>query len=162
MMNTELRWSLQAFSDLSIYELYAILALRSEVFVVEQVCVYHDPDGFDQSGLHLCAWDGPTLVAYARILPAQTKMAHVSLGRVIVRESQRGLGIGKELVERGLAAAQDQFGVSPVAISAQCHLTKLYEDVGFVVQGEAYEEDGIPHVGMLFVRDAGARRRLTT
>lgn len=144
-----MRWEFKSFSDLNIHELYAILALRSEVFVVEQDCVYQDADGLDQAAYHLCVWDGAHLAAYLRVLPANTRFRDVSIGRIIVQSKYRGRALGKQIIEKALASINERFGTVPVQISAQCYLANFYAGIGFTVIGEAYDEDGIPHINMV-------------
>lgn len=143
-----MRWTFKAFNEIDIHELYAIMALRGEVFVVEQDCPYQDADGLDQSSYHLCVWDGSTLAAYLRVLPANTRFQEVSIGRIIVKSDYRGRSLGKEIVAKAISSVKNRFGSVPIKISAQCYLAKFYENIGFVVSGEAYEEDGIPHINM--------------
>jgi ElaA protein len=140
-----LRWHDKAFAELTVDELYAILELRSRVFVVEQTCAYLDPDGADQSSRHLWADEGGVIHAYLRIVPAGEKFAEISIGRVITAPEARGTGLGKELMRRGIAAC----GAAPIRIGAQAHLEKFYGELGFARASEPYDEDGIPHIEML-------------
>lgn len=140
-----MNWHAKAFDELSAHELYAILALRGRVFVVEQNCPYLDPDGVDPVSRHVWATDGTAISAYLRIVPAGVKFAEVSIGRVITAPEARGTGLGKELMRRGIAAA----GAGPIRIGAQAHLEKFYGELGFVRAGEPYDEDGIPHIEMV-------------
>lgn len=141
-----LHWHDRAFADLTVSELYAILALRDRVFVVEQRCIYLEADGHDQAARHLWAAT-PTgeIHAYLRILPAGEKFAEVALGRVVVAPEARGTGLGHVVVRRGLEA------VGPVAvrISAQAHLEAFYNELGFRRTGGLYDEDGIAHLDMI-------------
>ena len=138
------RWHDRSFDELSARELYAITQLRERVFVVEQACVYLDADGADLVSRHLWAEAGGELHAYLRLVPAGVKFPEVSIGRVIVAPAARGTGLGKELMERGIAAANG----APIRIGAQAHLEKFYGELGFVRASELYDEDGIPHVEM--------------
>jgi ElaA protein len=138
-------WHERAFDELTRDELYAILALRARVFVVEQNCVYQDVDGLDPRCRHLWAHDGGDIVAYLRLIPAGVTYAEAAIGRVIVAQRMRGTGLGKELMRRGLAAA----GAVPVRLGAQAHLEKFYTDLGFRRVSDVYDEDGIPHIQML-------------
>ncbi len=140
-----MRWRDQAFAELTVDELYAIIALRERVFVVEQACVYLDADGRDQASRHLWLEDGGAILAYARVVPAGLKLAEVSIGRVIIAPEARGRGLARELMLRALATVP---GAS-VALSAQAHLEKFYASLGFARTSETYDEDGIPHVDML-------------
>lgn len=141
----DLRWHERAFAELSVGELYAIVALRERVFVVEQDCAYLDADGVDPISRHLWAEAGDELHAYLRIVPAFGKFDEISIGRVIVAPEARGTGLGKALMERGLASV----GPHPVRIGAQAHLEKFYGELGFVRTSDVYDEDGIPHIEML-------------
>jgi ElaA protein len=145
-----LRWHDRAFAELSPAELYAILALRQRVFVVEQRCAYIDADGHDATSRHLWAERAGAVSAYLRILPAGEKFAEVSIGRVLTAPEARGTGLGKELMRRGIDAA----GPGPIRIGAQAHLERFYGELGFVRASDLYDEDGIPHIEML--RPAGA------
>lgn len=141
----ELVWHERAFAELTVEELYSIIALREQVFVVEQACAYQDADGADRVCRHLWAEQSGALRAYLRIVPAGTKWPEVSIGRVIVAPAARGTGLGRELMRRGLAAV----GAVPVRIGAQAHLEKFYGELGFVRASDVYDEDGIPHIEMV-------------
>ena len=146
----ELTWHRSAFADLPAATVYAILALRSRVFVVEQRCAYNDMDGLDERSEHLWAQDGARIVAYLRIVAAGAKYAEASIGRVVVDADYRKHGLGKQLMERGLAAV----GAAPLKIQAQAYLERFYSELGFRRISEPYDEDGIAHVDM--VRPAGS------
>jgi ElaA protein len=139
-----MRWRDHAFAELTVDELYAIIALRERVFVVEQACVYLDADGRDQAARHIWLED-PAILAYARVVPAGLKLPQVSIGRVIIAPEARGRGLGRTLMERALASVAG----APVALSAQAHLEKFYASLGFARTSDIYDEDGIPHVDML-------------
>lgn len=127
-------------------QLYKILALRQRVFVVEQNCAYLDADGVDPACRHLWAeGDAGAVHAYGRIVPAGIKFAELSIGRVITAPEARGTGLGKELMQRALAAS----GNVPIRIGAQAHLEKFYGELGFVRASDVYDEDGIPHIEMV-------------
>jgi ElaA protein len=138
-------WHDRAFDDLTRDELYAILALRARVFVVEQSCAYQDVDGLDPQCRHLWATDDGEIVAYLRLIPPGVAYDEAAIGRVIVAQRMRGSGLGRELMRRGLAAA----GAVPVRLGAQAHLEKFYTDLGFRRVSDVYDEDGIPHIEML-------------
>lgn len=142
----ELTWHVRTFAELTTAQLYAIMALRQRVFVVEQNCPYLDADGADQASTHLWAErsDG-AIVAYVRIVPAGVKFAEISIGRVITAPEARGTGLGRELMKRGIAAA----GGGPIRIGAQAHLEKFYGELGFARASDVYDEDGIPHIEMV-------------
>ena len=148
------RWTWKSFPELTLDELYALLALRQEVFVVEQRSIYQDVDGLDGGSLHLLGHEdaegGPYLAAYLRILPPDLKFPGASsLGRVVTSPKARGRGLGREIVERGLAQLDARYPEAPVRISAQHYLQRFYEDFGFHAEGDVYDEDGIPHIDML-------------
>jgi len=140
-----LRWHDRAFDELTVHELYAITVLRERVFVVEQSCVFLDADGVDPVSRHLWAEDGGALRAYLRIVPAGVKYAEISIGRVITAPEARGAGLGKELMQRGIAAC----GGGPIRLGAQAHLEEFYGGLGFRRASEPYLEDGIPHIEMV-------------
>jgi ElaA protein len=146
-------WQWALFDQLSLGELYAILKIRQQVFIVEQDCPYLDADGLDQSVWHLCCWQqdfaNKELVAYLRVLPPGMKYSEAALGRVLTAESVRGSGIGKELIRQGLKRTQQQYPDTNIRISAQLYLEKFYTAFGFETVSEPYHEDGIPHIEML-------------
>ena len=144
----ELNWVLKNFYELTTAELYAILQLRIEVFSVEQNCVYQDADGKDQPAYHLCGWDGETLAAYCRILPAGISYKHPSIGRVVTSPQYRKGGHGRQLMQLAIEKTIVQFNDPIIIISAQQYLTHFYQSVGFVPISEPYLEDGIPHIKM--------------
>jgi ElaA protein len=137
-------------SDLGKEQLYAILQLRAKVFVVEQQCAYQDVDGQDLAGdtCHLMAWDGDRLVAYLRLLDPETQGGDVVIGRVIIAHEARGVGLGHELMAQALKQAGKRWPEVPIYLSAQSHLQGYYGQYGFVVAGEEFLEDDIPHIGM--------------
>ncbi len=139
----------KTFKELSAEELYAILQLRSEVFVVEQDCVYQDIDSKDQKALHIIGTKNKQVVAYTRIFKPGDYFEHASIGRVVVKDTQRKYGYGKEIMEASIAAVGKYFKVSTIHLSAQTYLKKFYTALGFKIVGEEYLEDGIPHIGML-------------
>ncbi|MGK9172126.1 GNAT family N-acetyltransferase [Yokenella regensburgei] len=145
-----IRWQDLHHSELTVAELYALLKLRCEVFVVEQACAYADVDGEDLVGdnRHLLGWQDNALVAYARILKNDDDTAPVVIGRVIVSHTTRGEKTGSQLMERALAVCQQHWPQHALYLGAQAHLQHFYGRFGFVAVTEVYEEDGIPHVGM--------------
>ena len=138
---------IKSFNEFSIEELYAVLRLRSEVFVVEQTCVYQDMDGKDQKATHILGYEKDQLVAYTRFFKPGDYFEQASIGRVVVSPSQRGKSYGKEIMLTSLAFAKAEHFPS-IKISAQCYLDKFYTDLGFISTGEKYLEDGIPHQAM--------------
>ena len=138
------------FPELSLEELYNILQLRAEIFVVEQDCVYNDIDGLDKEAIHqFCERDGE-IVAYSRLLKPGTRFPDYSIGRVIVKQSERGTGLGIEMMETAKEFILNKWKADQIKISAQKYLRKFYGDLGFKVVTDEYLEDNIPHVGMLF------------
>ena len=139
-------------ADLTLGQLYALLALRAEVFVVEQDCPYQDLDGKDQKGIHLLGYaeDG-RLATYTRLLPRGVPYAdYASIGRVVTAPFARGKGLGRELMAESVRRLFTAYGEGPVKISAQAHLQDFYGSCGFTGVGEIYDEDGIPHRGMVY------------
>jgi ElaA protein len=145
----KLQWSWKKFSDLTVDELYGIIQLRENVFVVGQNCVYLDCDDMDQQSFHLSGYKDGKLVAYLRVIPAGIKYEEVSFGRVATSPEHRGLGFGKELTKKALENIQQTYGKTAVRISAQSYLKKFYADFGFKQMGEEYLEVGIPHIEMV-------------
>lgn len=144
----KLDFKLKRFSELSITELYDILQLRSAVFVVEQDCVYQDIDGKDQNALHLFAYKNDLLVAYARLFGPGDYFEDASIGRVIIKESERKFSYGHQLMEAANKAVEANFNTLKIHLSAQQYLVKFYNSHGYKEVGEGYLEDGIPHIGM--------------
>jgi ElaA protein len=142
-------WRCLAFSALSTQELYAILQLRSEVFVVEQNCVFQDMDGSDAQALHLLGLQGDTLVAYARCFGPGIKYPEASIGRVITRASLRGTGAGHVLMQEAIRMCQHHWPTANIRIGAQARLQAFYSQHGFKPAGSIYLEDGIDHIEML-------------
>lgn len=140
----------KTFQELTVDELYDILRLRSEIFVVEQNCVYNDLDGLDKDAVHLFHKKEEKIVAYARLLKPGTRFADFSIGRVVVKESERGTGLGIGLMEAAKNYIISELGARKIKISAQSYLQRFYENLGFEVITEMYLEDGIPHYGMVF------------
>ena len=136
----------KTFSELTVEELYELLRVRSEVFVVEQECVYQDMDGDDQASIHLWLTEGDNLVALCRVCPAGTHMDEVSIGRVVTTE--RGKGYGKQIMRAGIDAAREYFGAMVIDIEAQEYAKGFYEQVGFCQSSAPVMLDGIPHIKM--------------
>lgn len=138
----------KTFEELSVNEVYKILQLRSEVFVVEQDCVYQDIDNKDQKAFHVLAFHNETLVAYSRIFRARDYFSVPSIGRIIVKENFRKDNLGHKLVDASINFIQENFKDDSILISAQCYLKKFYNSHGFIEEDEEYLEDGIPHIHM--------------
>ncbi|QAA82284.1 GNAT family N-acetyltransferase [Aequorivita sp. H23M31] len=137
------------FTELSKEELYELLRLRSEVFVVEQDCVYPDIDGKDEVALHILGWEDGILVAYARCFKAGDYFDQAAIGRVLVRENYRKLGYGHKITTAAIRAINLKFKADSIKISAQTYLVTFYENHGFKTVGNRYSEDGIPHIAMV-------------
>lgn len=145
----EIRWHWKAFTELSVDELYAVLKLRTDVFVVEQHCAYPELDDRDQKVMHLMGWAGERLVAYLRLLPPEiSPSGQLALGRIVTAPDVRKFGIGSVLVRYGIDYAQQTWPALPIRIAAQEHLRDFYAGFGFKAISESYLEDGIPHIDM--------------
>ncbi|MFM1875424.1 MAG: hypothetical protein RL266_1161 [Bacteroidota bacterium] len=144
-----LRWDWKRFDELTAEEVYTILCVRQQVFVLEQECLYLDADGKDRKAFHLMGFDGEELVAYARILDPGVSYSEVAMGRILTTEKIRGRGAGIELMEVGLKKIAEHYGNVPVRISAQTYLLDFYGKFGFRSTGKEYLEDEIPHTEML-------------
>lgn len=145
-------WKLYDFEELKPGLLYEIMALRAEVFVVEQNCPYKDPDGIDISAFHLCGFKEHNLIAYARIIPPGITYQESSIGRVLSKFSYRGTGVGKELMVEAIKTCFSKFPHTDIKIGAQLYLQKFYENLGFQKVGDIYLEDNIPHLTMQLVK----------
>jgi len=145
----QIQWVLKKFEALTPYQLYAILQLRNEVFVVEQNCVFQDADDKDQHSFHLMGFYNKKLVAYTRIVPAGIAYEQPSIGRVVTAPSVRRSGAGKELMQQSIAALYKLFGEQPIKIGAQLYLKKFYGSFGFEQISDVYLEDGIEHIYMM-------------
>ncbi|MEX6626759.1 GNAT family N-acetyltransferase [Tenacibaculum salmonis] len=139
---------IKKFTELTTSELYEILQLRSEVFVVEQNCVYQDIDGKDQKALHVLGIKNQKIIAYTRLFNSGEYFDTPSIGRVIVKNSERTYGYGHHLIKVSIQAIFDYYNKNNITISAQKYLIKFYESHGFFKVGKGYLEDGIPHVKM--------------
>ncbi len=148
-----LQWQWKRFPELTVEELYRVLALRQQVFVVEQKSIYLDADGYDSGSHHLLGiqpgGQEPLLAAYLRVLPPGLKYPEASLGRVVTSPSARRFGYGKTLLEKGLAFIEANYPGVPIRIGAQHYLQRFYEGFGFRQSSDVYDEDGIPHIDML-------------
>jgi ElaA protein len=137
------------FESLTPKELYALLRLRSEIFVVEQNCVFLDMDNNDQAAQHLMLYHNKELMAYARIVPAGISFTEPSIGRIVSSPAARGKGFGRQLVKLGIENCIRLHGNKPIKIGAQLYLKAFYESFGFVSEDDFYAEDGIDHVHMV-------------
>lgn len=144
-----MNWILKEFNELTVQELYAILQLRIEVFVVEQNCVFQDLDYKDQKAYHLLGYTDNKLAAYTRLLPAGFPYTEASIGRVVTAPFARNSGIGKKLMSESIDTLFRLYGRQAIRIGAQLYLKKFYESFGFQQTSEVYLEDGIEHIEML-------------
>ena len=144
-----IKWICKPFTRLSADELYAILQLRSAVFVVEQNCVFQDADNKDQPSFHLMGWQDAALVAYTRLVPPGIAYNEASIGRVVTAITARGSGIGRMLMQRSIDECRKLFGEGVIRIGAQLYLKEFYASLGFIPTGGIYPEDGIDHIQML-------------
>ena len=140
---------IKTFEEFSLNELYQVLQLRSEVFVVEQDCIYQDIDGKDQKALHILGYKDDVLVAYTRCFDKGIYFEEAAIGRVIVKKNYRRFGYGHEIIEASIKAIQERFKTNKIKLSAQRYLIDFYESHGFKSIGEGYLEDGIPHIAMI-------------
>lgn len=143
-----LQFKIRRFNELSTAELYAILQLRAQVFIVEQNCVYQDIDGKDAKALHVIAESDRKIVAYARLFKPGDYFENASIGRVVVAAEYRDRKWGHDLMRKAIDAVATHFGENQITISAQQYLKKFYESHGFVQTSEMYLEDDIPHIEM--------------
>jgi len=143
-----MRWVLKKFQELSVDELYALLRLRAEVFVVEQTCAFQDLDNKVQPSYHLLGYIQEELVAYTRLVPPGISYKAASIGRVVTSPAHRKKGLGKELMQVSIEHCERLFETTTLVIGAQCYLQDFYRSFGFTPSGEIYLEDGIEHIEM--------------
>ncbi|MBN1207853.1 MAG: GNAT family N-acetyltransferase [Myxococcaceae bacterium] len=148
-----LHWQWKRFPELTLEELYRLIALREQVFVVEQKSLYQDADGYDPGAHHLLGCppgaQEPLLAAYLRVLPPGLKYPQASFGRVVTAPSARRHGYGKLLVEKAITFIEASYPGAPIRIGAQHYLQRFYEGSGFRRISDVYDEDGVPHIDML-------------
>jgi ElaA protein len=142
-------WLCKKFETLTLQELYAILQLRNEVFVVEQHCSYQDCDNKDLKAHHVLGMENGKLLAYTRLLPPGVSYPEPSIGRVVCASLVRGRGIGRELMKESIQKTQELFQIRPIRIGAQLYLEHFYNSFGFIRDSDVYLEDNIPHIQML-------------
>lgn len=145
-----MNYNIKKFSELENNELYQILELRCEVFVVEQNCAYNDVDNKDQDAYHLLLEDNKKIVAGLRILKKDVSYDQISIGRVVVSKEHRGLGIAKEMMLKAIEFIENDLSEKEIKISAQAYLIDFYKSIGFVEVSQVYLEDDIPHIDMLY------------
>jgi len=139
----------KTFQELTRDELYQLLQLRSEVFVVEQDCVYQDIDGKDDKALHVLGFKNDKIVAYTRIFKPGFYFDEASIGRVVVKNSERKNQYGYDIMRASIEAIKNIYNETTIKISAQTYLKTFYTNLGFQEVGKGYLEDGIPHIGMV-------------
>ncbi|MBC8408287.1 MAG: GNAT family N-acetyltransferase [Rhodobacteraceae bacterium] len=145
----QITWKFKAFNELTIDELYAMMVIRQEVFILEQDCPYMDADGKDQKSHHLLGYDTDDLVAHLRLVAPKVSYKEMSFGRIVTSKKVRGKGVGKQLMQEGIRQGELLYGKQPNRISAQSYLIPFYSTFGFRTVGEEYLEDDIPHTEML-------------
>ncbi|MBI2721106.1 MAG: GNAT family N-acetyltransferase [Bacteroidetes bacterium] len=146
-------FKLKAFDELTVKELYSILQLRNEVFVVEQNCAYQDLDGYDQEALHLFGYTDSGLISYARILKPGMYYHEAGIGRVVVSPDQRGNAHGRALIKKAVEECRKAFHAETILISAQQYLERFYNSLGFKTESDSYLEDNIPHIKMRWAKN---------
>lgn len=147
-----MQFLIKKFFELHSEELYDILALRSEIFVLEQKCIYQDIDYRDKDAIHIIGYENKEIICYARILsPGTVYPKHTAIGRVLVREQYRKRQNGNTLMKKAIFVCQKEHSSYPIKISAQSHLDKFYSELNFKSTGKQYIEDGIPHQEMIYI-----------
>jgi ElaA protein len=140
---------IKTFNELTTKELYDVLQLRAEVFVVEQDCVYQDVDGKDNKAWHVLGYKDKKVVAYTRVFKAGDYFKEASIGRVVVAKDQRKHKYGYDIMNASINMIHEFLNETTIKISAQCYLKRFYNNLGFIETGEEYLEDGIPHMAMI-------------
>ncbi|KHO39451.1 GNAT family acetyltransferase [Clostridium tetani] len=145
-----MNWHLKKFEELRCEEIYKILKIRNEVFIVEQQCAYQDCDGKDKKSYHLYLEDNGEILCYLRILPKNVSYNEVSIGRVLVNKNYRGKGIAKEMMLKAMNFIEENLNEKEIKIQAQLYLFNFYKSLGFEEVSNEYLEDNIPHIDMLY------------
>lgn len=145
-----MNWNIKKFNELTVNELYEILKIRAEVFVVEQNCVYQDLDSKDKASYHLFLEDSEEIAAYLRILPKGISYPEIAIGRVLTKASYRKKGLAKEIMKKAIDYITDSLEEKKIRISAQLYLLEFYKELGFEPISDIYLEDGIEHIEMLY------------
>lgn len=143
-----MKFEFKHFNKLALNELYDILKLRAEIFVVEQNCVYNDLDDLDKEAVHMFYKKGNEIIAYSRLLKPGTRFSEYSIGRVVVKQEERGKELGIKMMEEAKQFIFNEWNAQKIKVSAQKYLQKFYENLGFKIVTNEYMEDGIPHIGM--------------
>ena len=145
----EIIWQTKSFEELTVQELYGLLRLREQVFIIEQNCIYPDIDNKDHKAIHVLGIANDKIISYARIFKPGDYFDTASIGRVVTDKSFRNQKVGYALMQKSIAAVEQFFNETAITISAQQYLTGFYESLGFVQVGEGYLEDNIPHIKMV-------------
>ena len=143
---------IKKLEEMSVLELYRIMKLRSEVFVLEQNCVYLDPDGLDEQCHHIFLEENGEILSYCRVLNRGITFPEVSIGRVVVGKNARGKGYSKKILKAAMDFVEKELGENEIQIAAQSYLVPFYNALGFRAISEEYEEDGIPHINMIYMK----------
>lgn len=141
-------WETKYFNELTVEELYGLLRLREQVFIIEQNCIYPDLDNKDQKAIHILGKLDGEIIAYSRIFKSGDYFETASIGRVVTDNSYRNLKIGHTLMQKSIQEIKNYFNQEFITISAQCYLLEFYKSLGFEPIGEEYLEDNIPHIRM--------------
>lgn len=149
----DIKWYCKSFTELTVKELYELMKLRSEVFVVEQNCVYLDADGKDEKSYHFYGVTAEGIAAYARLLPQKLSFEEASIGRVLTAPSQRRRGLGITLMQKCIEKTLALFNTTSIKIGGQLYLKSFYEGLQFAQCSDVYDEDGIPHIEMIFKKN---------
>jgi len=145
-----MNWKIKRFEELTTTELYEILRVRAEVFVVEQSCVYQDLDLKDKKAYHLFCENNGEIVAYLRILDKGVSYPEISIGTVLTREKNRRIGLAREMMQKAISFVEEELSEMQIRISAQLYLKRFYESLGFLITSEVYLEDDIEHIEMVY------------
>lgn len=145
-----MNWELKKFKELKVEEIYKILEIRNEVFIVEQKCAYQDCDGKDENAYHLYLQDNDKIIAYLRILKKGVSYDEISIGRVLVHKNYRGKGIAREMMLKAINFIELNLNEKEIKIQAQSYLVNFYKSLGFKETSNEYLEDNIPHIDMLY------------
>jgi len=145
-----MNWKIKKFNELNIEEIYKILALRNEIFIVEQECPYLDCDDKDLNSYHLFLTENGQIVSYLRILEKGVSYDEISIGRVAVKKSYRGKGISRKMMQKAIEFIENNLSENTIKIQAQAYLLDFYSSLGFKVVSEEYLEDNIPHIDMIY------------
>lgn len=145
-----MNWKLKKFNELTVEEMYKILALRNEIFIVEQECPYLDCDNKDLKSYHLFAEENGEIVSYLRVLEKGVSYDEISIGRVAVKKNYRGNGISREMMLKAIEFIENELFETTIKIQAQAYLINFYSSLGFKAVSEEYLEDDIPHIDMLY------------